>query len=127
MISKGRPPNAAQKRFWSEITEMGCLITGAPAEVDHCVGATAVHDGIHIGQWWVIALCPSVHRQDQINRTTNRKQFAERYGSRIAADQGGYAVEKEMFHNQCVKYLQYFQKPLPFDWEVMQAIMGYQR
>lgn len=127
MLSKNHRPTAAQKRFWDEITAMGCLITGAPAEVDHCAGASAVQDGIHIGQWWVIALSPGVHRQDAINRTTNRKEFAQRYGSRIAADFGGYAVEKEMFHNQCVKYLQYYQKALPFDWQVMQAIMAYRK
>lgn len=127
MHSQGNAPTAAQSRWWGELSEMGCIITGNPAEIDHCIGAAGVHNGVHIGQWWVLALSANVHRLMEQNRTTNRRGFCHMYGSPVAVKMAGRTVEKELFFLQCVKYQTYYKKDLPFDWRVMQAIMSYAR
>lgn len=127
MLSANNAPSAAQSRWWGELSEMGCIITGNPAEIDHCIGASAMHNGEHIGQWWVLALAPNVHRLMAENRTTNRRGFCRMYGSQVAIKMAGRAVEKELFFLQCVKYMTYYKKNLPFEWSIMQAIMSYAR
>ncbi len=53
-----KAPTAEQKRRWSRIAALGCMICLAPAEIHHCFtggGGRKNHDA-------VIPLCPEHHR-----------------------------------------------------------------
>lgn len=54
--------NAKQKRFHNFLAERGCAVTRAPAHIHHCVGSSASHDRVPIGQWFVIPLAPELHQ-----------------------------------------------------------------
>lgn len=58
----GKAPTAEQKRFHDWVAEQGCAMTGGPASIHHCVGSTAKHGKIPIGQWWVIPLSYEYHQ-----------------------------------------------------------------
>ena len=125
MRSKNSAPTAAQKRWWSDLVEMGCLFTGEEAELDHLVGATVQQNGINIGNWFCIALCPHIHRTGPINRTMTEYKFISYYlNPELWQTSQGH--KKELFFAQCQAYVTYYKKPLPFDMEVMQAIFDYQ-
>jgi hypothetical protein len=124
MLSKGNAPTAAQKRFWDELTQMGCLLTGDEAEIDHCVGASAKWNGMNIGNWWVIALNPDVHRNGTGNRTSEEWKFIDRWCNPELWDSSA-GHKKELFLAQMVRYKFYYQKEFPFPLEVLEAIMEY--
>ena len=127
MHTKNFRPTADQTRWWGELVEMGCIYTGKPAEVDHLVGAAAKHNKIHVGQWWVVALSPDLHRTGAVNRTTRQTMFENRFSSQAAKWGPDFAFEKELWFNQCCRYMEYFRQPLPFEADVMYAIMGYRK
>ena len=54
-------PNAEEKRWRESVREQGCVLTGSPAVIHHCVGRTARHNKVDIGHWWVIPLDPREH------------------------------------------------------------------
>lgn len=125
MQSKGNAPTAAQKKFWSELVAMGCYLTECvECEIDHMVGASAKQDGHEIGHWWVVPLHVDLHRHGQKNRTNREYEFNETYGSKAAAN-FPFGVEKEMFMNLCVRYMIYYGKGMPFEPEILIAIMRY--
>ena len=62
MRSKGNAPTAAQKRWHDAVASLGSIISGGPAVLHHAVGATAKHNKIHIGEWWVIPLTDEEHK-----------------------------------------------------------------
>lgn len=103
---------------------MGCLLTGMEAEIDHCVGAKAEYNGQAIGNWWVLALNPGVHRLDVFNRTTAEHLFINQYCNPDLWDSAA-GHKKELFLAQMVRYMFYYNKLLPFSYEVLQAIMEY--
>lgn len=124
MRSKGNAPSAAQSRFWHELVEMGCLLTGDEAEIDHCVGASATYNGVNIGNWWVLALSPEVHRNGPNNRTSQEWRFIAKWCNPSLWDShAGY--KKELFLAQLVRYKMYYQKPFPLGLEVLEAIIEY--
>ncbi len=61
---KKQAPTAAQDRFHNAMAKQGCVIPGcqAPARLHHCVGASARHNKVSIGQWWLIPLCDEHHQ-----------------------------------------------------------------
>jgi len=124
MISKGNKPTAAQSKFWSELVDMGCMLaSGSPAEIDHLAGASVQSGGENIGNWWVIPLCPELHRLGPINRTTKAGLFQMRFSNEdLWSD-----YRKELFLASCTRYMVYYDKPLPFGGNILQSIMGYKR
>ena len=126
MKNKNSPPTQAQKDWWSEIIEMGCCLTGDPAEIDHIYGGAYKVDGVNIGHWAVIALSPILHRLDKCNRSTNREEFNRVFG--CDSYQGiNKGVEKQLFLGQCCSYMSYYKKDLPFDAFILNEIMGYSK
>ena len=124
MRSKGNSPTAAQKKWWSELVEMGCLLGDEiEAEIDHLVGASAQAEGENIGNWWVIPLCPRLHRLGPINRTTKPHLFQMRFCTADHWDD----YRKELFLASCTRYMVYYNKPLPFSSDILQSIMRYRR
>lgn len=61
---KRKAPTASQGRFHSAACAGGCIVPGceAPPALHHCAGASARHNKIAIGQWWVLPLCDGHHQ-----------------------------------------------------------------
>src|SRR5690625_6799257 len=64
MRSAKHTPSAAAKRWMAWVASRGCLNCRAPANVHHCVGATARHNKVAIGDWWLLPLCRECHQGD---------------------------------------------------------------
>lgn len=62
-MKRGKAPNARQKRWHDAVAQLPCVSCGAtPVHVHHCVGSSAKHNKVHIGQDWVIPLCYDCHQ-----------------------------------------------------------------
>ena len=62
-MKRGKAPNARQKRWHDAVAQLPCVSCGATlVHVHHCVGSSAKHNKVHIGQDWVIPLCPDCHQ-----------------------------------------------------------------
>jgi hypothetical protein len=82
---------AAVRRYWQRLTdEVGCIITGAPAEIAHCHGASIVErmqepkaKGKKLARydWLVIPLSPWLHRLTQDSLDANPHAWEQRYGT----------------------------------------------
>jgi len=106
----GKAPTAEQKRFHNQVAEQGCWVTRGPANIHHCVGSTAKHNKISIGQWWVIPLSYEAHQGPH-----------GIHGDLAIFNQPGFSrkeIEKEIFETMLG-----WQRPIPQD--VYNAIMEY--
>lgn len=56
---------ADQRRWWDWQAERGCYLGLGPPCLHHCVGSTARHRKVDIGQWWVIPLSYDAHQGPQ--------------------------------------------------------------
>ena len=119
-------PTAAQKKFWDEIVEIGCVLDPdhEVAEIDHLVGSSVKVNGENIGNWWVIALSPSKHRLGPMNRTHHEQEFYESY---ICSELYTSFSEhkKALFMAQLVRWKMYYKKPLPMPLNIIEAILEY--
>lgn len=126
MKTKNWQPTAAQKRWHNDLAGMGCLLGGGPAEIDHLAGASARCDGVWIGQWFVVPLSPFWHRLGPLNRTNNPKGMRLVISSQMAkVPKKG--LEYELFMWTLEAYAWEYQKPVPFDMDVMNAILRWVR
>jgi len=101
-------PSATQLRWREAVRELGCLITGMPAEIHHCVGRTGSHNKIHIGHWWILPLSTEQHRgPGGIHSHPERK-----------------LREKELFERVLLRLNDFDDRP---DEEVIEAIRDYRR
>jgi len=118
MMSKGNAPSAAQKRWRQSVVEYGCVVTGSPiVQVHHCLGATAKHNKVHIGHWFILPLSPALHdisSNAPDNITTNKKAFVEAHGT-----------EKNLFLNMA--YRMFEDGYVVPNEEVLNAIEGYHK
>lgn len=61
---------AAQRRYWTRVIALGCVITHGPAEICHCHGGSIADLGIYRGKgtkpsnWLVLPLAPRLHRAE---------------------------------------------------------------
>ncbi len=61
---------AEVRRHWTKVAELGCILTGRPAEIAHCHGGSIKLLGseFHPGwgqkqnDWLVLPLAPEIHR-----------------------------------------------------------------
>jgi len=59
----GKKPTKEQQNWQDWQREQGCCNCETPnPSIHHCVGSTAKHNKIHIGQWWTIPLCYECHQ-----------------------------------------------------------------
>ena len=126
MNSKGK--TAAQERWQKDLQDMGCAVTGrSDAERDHLFGSSAKSNGVAIGEWAVIPLNDGPHRNDPDNRTNKEMNFCASYcnnNEHLWGMKAGH--KKELFLATCCKYLTYYGRTkLPFDNDVLLAIMAY--
>ena len=125
MQSKNAKRTQAQKDWQTDLAAMGCVLTHGPAEIDHLFGATAKANGEEIGQWACIPLSATLHRNNQVNRSSSEYAFNQKYlNGRLWNMNAG--AKKELFLACCCQYLTYYKrKNLPFSEEVLLAIMSY--
>ena len=74
-----KSPTAVQKKRFSKIAELGCVICGSPAQIHHCntyMGGGRDHDK-------VIPLCPNHHTAGGFGVAIHagKAKFEELYGS----------------------------------------------
>lgn len=118
MRSKGNEPSAEQKAWMSQLAEYGCVVTRADnPQIHHCLGATAKHNKVAIGHWYLLPLAHQLHdissnRPDNI--TLHKREFEWRHGT-----------EKELF-SRLIKTFRDNGNPIPPE-EVIEAIKGYHR
>lgn len=110
MQTKNWQPTAAQKRWHDTLRELGSVLSGLkPVEIHHCAGASAKHNKVWIGQWWVLALTHEEHSR-YVPEWGKRRKF----------------MEKTLFRTQC-KLIERAGGVIPFGDDVMEAIEGYRR
>lgn len=119
----GKRPTKAQQDWQDWQRLQGCANCGAAkASVHHCVGSTAKHNKVHIGQWFTIPLCYGCHQGD-CGIHGNMAQFHEWAGM------GRKEIEKGLFLLSVDNYQRHgcpHQEP-PMSDEVINAIMDYRR
>lgn len=82
MRSKGNSPTAAQKRWYDAVASFGCIECGNPAQIHHCVGASAKIKGVgNIGHQFILPLCPehhaAVHAMGRDRKPYEKQRFAD--------------------------------------------------
>ena len=84
--------NAAQRRYWTRIVALGCLICGGPAEIAHCHGGSIAERGytkakgkkLRYMDWLVLPLCPRHGREPYpTGLDTNVERWERIYGSQV--------------------------------------------
>lgn len=88
MRSKRTVPVKA-RRWMAWVGQRPCINCVAPANVHHCAGATARHNKVAIGDWWLLPLCPECHQGDDGIHHSRRRFF----GSAVSRK----TTEKMMF------------------------------
>jgi hypothetical protein len=83
-------PNAAAKRYWSQVASLGCLVCGGLAEIAHAAGRPSVTARLQEPKakgkklprmdWLVVPLCMHHHRMSVDALDLNPRLFEERYG-----------------------------------------------
>lgn len=63
MKSKGNAPTASQKRWREAVRDLGSVISGNPAVIHHCIGASGKHNKVAIGHEWIIPLTDEEHKE----------------------------------------------------------------
>ena len=113
----GKKPTKAQQDWQDWQREQGCTSCGTsnPA-IHHCVGSTAKHNKVSVGQWFTIPLCYECHQGEQgIHLGMGIFPFDDRKHN-----------EKLLFKKSNNDYFaQYSIWPIPLD--VYHAIMDYHK
>jgi hypothetical protein len=121
MISKHSSPTTEQKKYWTDIVDIGCVLCGGGAEIDHVYGAKAIHNKVAIGNWAVVALCPSHHRLERDSRTISETSFFKRH-----MPTGDYEYLQQARRWLIIKqhraYLVKYKRNLPVPEDVIKAI-----
>lgn len=55
---------AKARRWMAWVGQQPCVNCLASANVHHCAGASAMHNKIAIGDWWLLPLCWQCHQGD---------------------------------------------------------------
>lgn len=81
---------AAQRRFWTDVAAMGCIVCARDAEIAHCHGGSIVErmkepkakgKKLQRYNWLVIPLCPSCHRLGLDALDLNVQRWERRHGA----------------------------------------------
>ncbi len=112
----GKAPTVHQKHWWDWLVQQGCYLGLGEACIHHCVGSTARHNKVEIGNWWVIPLSYEAHQgPGGIHGDLSLFEGDRRKD-----------IEKEIFAFYVERYRRQFEwLPVPAD--VLMAIEGYRR
>tara|TARA_R110000822_G_scaffold77084_5_gene185123 strand:+ start:1248 stop:1631 length:384 start_codon:yes stop_codon:yes gene_type:complete len=84
MRSKNQKVTADHKKWRSQVAELGCICCGSEAiQIHHCIGASAKHNKIHIGEWFILPLNPFNHSyidQGRFGLDMLKTEAGQRYG-----------------------------------------------
>lgn len=117
----GKQPNARQKRWHDWLRQQGCYLGMGEPSIHHCVGSTAKHNKIHIGQDFVIPLSYLAH-QGPHGIHGDRALFAGH-----GLGESRKEIEKSIFSRLVAHYRHQHQGELPMPADVYDAIMRYSR
>ena len=114
-MQSSKKPTARQRRFHDWIKRQPCVATNEHGpELHHCVGSTAKHNKIEIGQWWCIGLSSEAHRG---------RHGIHYDGTLLTLHETRKEVEKRLFEKTAVQYAAEGNESLPH--EVLDAIRDY--
>jgi hypothetical protein len=81
---------AEQRRYWTRVAARGCMVTGGPAEIAHCIGKPSVTERVREPKpkgkkltrhnWLVIPLAPALHRFAPDALDIDAAAFERRHG-----------------------------------------------
>ena len=120
-MKRAKAPTAEQKRWHDWLARQGCYLGIGQANLHHCVGSTAKHRKIDIGQWWVIPLSWEAH-QGPHGIHTDCKIF-----SGHGLGETRKEIEKTIFSRLVAHYRHQHQGELPMPADVYAAIMDYHK
>ena len=122
----GTKPTRAQQSWQDWLRAQGCCNCEASnTAIHHCVGSTAKHNKVHIGQWWTIPLCYECHQGPEgMHNSLDAFRHAWPYQARKE-------IEKSLFLYSVEKYITQHppslgHSPLMSE-EVIDAIMDYHK
>ena len=99
-------PNKAEKDWRELVRSLGCCLGyPGPVQIHHVAGRTAKHSKVDIGHWFILPVSEQAHRE--VERMPKSEQ-------------------KGLFLDVCRRLVSTYQ-PLPFEAEVMFAIMDWRR
>lgn len=83
---------AAVKRFWTRAIDLGCVITGGPAEIAHChsgsmvpiIGVKAKGKKLPQHDWLILPLDYRLHRQEYGGLDANVRAWEAKYGTQVS-------------------------------------------
>jgi len=122
-VSGSVKPTAEQERWHDWIRHQGCAICGAAPEIHHCVGSAGKHDGVWIGQDFVIPLCTH-HHTGMAGIHSNIAQCCADGGIPVMTRK---ELEKKLFREHVAHYERNGHGGLPVRQEAIVAIEGYHR
>lgn len=126
MRSAGHTPTAKAKRWMAWVGEQPCINCRAPACVHHCAGATARHNKVAIGDWWLLPLCHACH-QGQNGIHQDRTRFMWMNSGPGVAPHPRKELEKALFHLLLVKAFVFADTDIMPSQEITNAIEDYHR
>jgi len=113
-----KPSRAVEKKWLDRLAAHGCVITRqSNIEIHHCMGREAKSNKYHIGRFFALPLAKYLHERygsHPLNITEHRKAFIDAYGK-----------ESRRFELMCQQLV--YDGPLPFDDDLMAAIMATRR
>ena len=106
--------NKKHREFEEQVRALGCCITDYPAvEIHHVVGRKSKHNKQLIGPWFILPLRYDLHRDGATSVHGNAKMFRELYG-----------YQCELFVEVIDKWMQVHGDELPFDQQILEAILS---
>jgi hypothetical protein len=119
MQSKGNAPTASQKAWREAVRELGCVIDKSKGgiEIHHVLGATAKHNKVDIGHWFILPLSSWYHRENPtLNVTDNKRLFEANFGTQV-----------QLFMGLIMQYEFIHERVAPVPAEVIDAIRSLER
>lgn len=120
-MKSAKNPTAAQKKWWDWLAQQGCYLGLGEPCIHHCVGSTAKHNKIHIGQDFVIPLSWEAH-QGPHGIHADCQIFAGH-----GLGESRKEIEKTIFSRLVSHYCHQHQDTLPMPADVYAAIMDYHK
>ena len=113
-----KPSRAVEKKWLDRVAAHGCVITrNSQVQIHHCLGREAKSNRYYIGRLFVLPFEYDLHDRygkSPFNVHTHRKAFVAKYGP-----------ECRLFESMCCDLKE--DGPLPFDDDVMSAILATRR
>ena len=115
MQSKGNAPTKAQSDWREEVRALGCIVSmekGPHIQIHHVLGATAKHNKVEIGHWFILPLTGWYHLDNPtLNVTNNKKMLEAQFGSQV-----------NLWLQLLKNYEFHYERPAPVPPEVVESI-----